>query len=542
MPSPIDLFPSEYTNYAFRMPNHEGILSNFDFTGREYLIPIYDTPAKNLLLKFGRQCEKSTTLGNKLISYSVLRPFIRSLYVTPSEQQTTVFSSERIATPIEMSPVLQNYMRNTGKKRVVDNVLLKVFNTGSRITFRYAHYDADSSRGISADKLVVDEIQDILLDVLPVLEECISHGTLKTKEYAGTPKTFDNPIEHYWAQFSTQYEWVIPCDSCGGGDYRHWNIIVYDSVQRKGLSCTRCGKVINPRHPDAGWASMRDENWLRNPPNGIIPYEGYRIAQPMVSWLSWEEVYDKKIKYPMSKFHNEVLGLSYDAGEKLVNKQALIDSSDSSIDENTIKNAVGRTPLFMGVDWGGGSETSSFTAISIIGYAGEKVMVFYMKRLTGMEAEPANVVNTICSLIDKYKVHLVGCDYGGGLDRNDTLIRRYGLQKILRYQYVNTKKIYFDSSLMRWMANRTEVLMALVNAINRTNVFSFPRWELWEHTAAPDILSLLLERSEKTGSSTIIRTPGQPDDIAHSLLYAFLASMVVYPRPDILTPDKEPSR
>jgi len=434
-------------------------------------------------------------------------------------------------------------MRNTGKKRVVDNVLLKVFNTGSRITFRYAHYDADSSRGISADKLVVDEIQDIILDVLPVLEECISHGTLKTKEYAGTPKTFDNPIEHYWAQFSTQYEWVIPCDSCGGGDYRHWNIIVYDSVQQKGLCCTRCGKVINPRHPDAGWASMRDESWLRNPPNGIIPFEGYRIAQPMVSWLSWEEVYDKKIKYPMSKFHNEVLGLSYDSGEKLVNKQALIDSSNPELPLNSLtQNFVGRVPLFMGIDWGGGSETRSFTAITIIGYDGEKVAVPFMKRLTGIEAEPGNVVDTVCKLVDKYRVHLIGCDYGGGLDRNDALIRRYGMQKILRYQYVNTKKLYFDSSLMRWMANRTEVLMALVNAINRTNVFMFPRWEDWEHTAAQDFLSLLLERSERSGNSSVIHTPGQPDDIAHSLLYAFLASMVVFPRPDILSPDKEPAR
>lgn len=488
----------------------------------------------------GLVTHNSTSLGNKLISFSVLQAYLRSLYVTPSEQQTTVFSSERISTPIEMSPDLQSFMRGSRKKRVVDNVLLKVFNTGSRITFRYAHYDADSTRGVSGDRLVVDEIQDILIDVLPVLEETISHSPIKTKEYAGTPKTFDNAIEYYWAQFSTQNEWVIPCDHCGGGDYRYWNVISYESVQRPGLCCTRCGKRIESRHPSAQWASMRDEAWLRNPPNGIIPFSGYRIAQPMVSWLKWEEVYDKKMRYTTAKFHNEVLGLSYDSGEKLVNRQALIDSSNPDMPniEFTSKY-VGRSPLFMGIDWGGGSETNSFTAVSIIGYDGDKIAIPYMKRFTGLEAEPGNVVNEVCKLIDKYKVHLVGCDYGGGLDRNDALIRRYGMLKILRYQYVNTKRLYFDGELMRWMVNRTECLMAMINAINRTNVFMFPRWETWEYTCAPDFEALLLERNNRNNTSMVSHTPGIPDDIAHSLLYAFLASMLTHPRPDILMPDKE---
>ena len=182
---------------------------------------------------------------------------------------------------------------------------------------------------------------------------------------------------------------------------------------------------------------------------------------------------------------------------------------------------------------------SSFTHVTIIGYDNDKIAVVYRKRFTGREAEPEFVVPEIEKLINKYRVHLIGADYGGGLDKNDTLIRRYGIEKVLRYQYCGAKKLFFDSEMMCWRVNRTECLMAMINAINRTNVFMFPAWETWEHTHAEDYLCLMMERDMKTQRAYIGKTAGKSDDGTHSLLYAFLASMVVYPRPDILQPDKE---
>ena len=207
-----ELFPSEFAAEVFLYPNSlTGKLEPLDFTGRRYLIPIYDTPNQRVLLKFGRQSEKSTFLGNKILTFSMLRENLQSLYVSPAEANTLTFSRDRIATPITTSPVLRSAIGKTD-----NNVLYKKFFNGSDIRFRNAFLNADRVRGNPCQNLVLDEIQDILLDVIPVIEETQSHSEfLKYRTYAGTPKSFDNTIEAYWSRDSTQYEWMVPCDSCG---------------------------------------------------------------------------------------------------------------------------------------------------------------------------------------------------------------------------------------------------------------------------------------------------------------------------------------
>lgn len=478
----------------------------------------------------------STTLGNKIITNMSMCPFLRTLYIAPQQKQVEEFSKTRISKPIRMSEGLKANMRG---KHVVDNVTEKEFANGSTISFRAVYFDADGTRGLAMDAVVADEIQDIYYDHFPVVEESVSHSKLKSLSYAGTPKTFDNSMEKYWG-ISTQCEWVIPCNRCGGGDYRFWNVVGYESVQPHGLSCTRCGKLIDARDPSAQWASMRSDEWLRNPPIEEI-FEGYRIAQPMVAWLKWSEIMTKKLTYSIALFHNEVLGLSYDSGTKLINPQALQTSSNPSLTFSMSKNYVGRTALYMGIDWGGGgTDSNSYTAITIGGYDGDKFTYIYMRKLEGMDAEPKNVERIVDQLVHEYRIHMIGTDYGGGHQYNDHLIRTYGLQKILRYQYVNTKLMFFDPTLMRFMVNRTEVMMAaLVNAINRTTVFMFPRWEEWGERYGGDFTCLRAEKNERTGNSFITKVPGTSDDVAHSAMYCFLASMVDRPRPDILTPDKE---
>lgn len=532
------LFPSEFATQALFLPNHEGRLSPLSFAGREYLIPVYDTPAQRLLLKCARQTEKSTLIGNKLLTYSVVRDFLRSLYVSPRDTQTVVFSKERLAMPINTSPYISQ--KATGKN-TSDNVYYKQFSNYSSITLRSAFLDADAVRGIATDNLVIDEIQDILYDNVPIIEECQSHSPLKLRTYTGTPKSFDNTIEYYWSKYSTQFEWMMPCDRCGLKGRRTWSMVEYDTVGLKGIICKKCGGLLNPKQPGAGWYSMRSSEWLKDPPSDVgIPMEGYRIPQPIVSWLTWKEILDKKARYSITKFNNEVLGLSHDSGEKLIRLQALKDSSDSNIMLNDPELLTRYGPLFMGIDWSGGGENgSSLTCVTIGGYVGGKYYIFYMKAFEGAEAEEDAMMAFIFHLIDKYKIHLVGTDYGGGLHTNDKLIRRYGVEKIIRFQYVGTKKFYYDSELARFMLNRTECMMALINAVNRTDTFRFPRWESWEHPFAAQFMSLYSEWNKANVTMTVTKTAGKPDDLVHSMLYSFFASMLAVPRPDIISPDKE---
>lgn len=519
----FNMFPSEFVGSFFKMPN-KGNLDKFDFTGREYLLPIYDTPAKRLLLQCGRQVEKSTTLGNIALTYALLQRHFRSLFVSPTQQQTETFSRDRISTPVEYSPQVQAFTRGENTK---NNVLYKKFITGSDITLRYAFLHADRVRGISADMLLLDEIQDILTEVIPVIEEALSHSQYKILRYSGTPKSLDNTISYYWSRFSTQNEWVIPCEACN-----KWNIISERNIGDTGLICEKCGKPIDPRNPRCQWASMRSPEWLKNPPIAI-PFEGYRVPQVITPWVNWNEIRDKKKRYNRAQFYNEVLGLGYDSGQKPITRELLRELSSGG---NSFAGSagLGKNNLYMGIDWGTGE--NSYTVVAIGGYIKDKFQYVYFKRFEGEEAEPENTLAAIEQLVNKYKIKLIGADYGGGFDRNDRLIRTFGIKRLARYQYVNTRRIYFDNALHRFMVNRTEALMALINALNRKNEIKLPAWEDFEHPFAEDLLSVFTEYNEARRTTVVTKTPGATDDTIHAMTYCFLVSMIRHPRPDIIAP------
>ena len=58
---------------------------------------IYNGRYQGLLLKTGRQVAKSTTLCNFLICEALSMPHFRSLYISPTQEQTRKFSHTRIA-------------------------------------------------------------------------------------------------------------------------------------------------------------------------------------------------------------------------------------------------------------------------------------------------------------------------------------------------------------------------------------------------------------------------------------------------------------
>jgi len=290
----------------------------------------------------------STLLGNTCLAYTALNPFFRALYVSPSNQQTKVFSRDRIKEPMEVSPVLRKYTSS----KMLANVLEKKLVNFSQITLRFAFLNADRCRGIPADKVIIDEFQDILLENVPVIEECASHSTFKLFTYAGTPKSLDNAIEHYWSRFSTQNEWIVPCKRHGtpkdSGSW-HWNILDEDNIGNKSLICDRCGKPIDPKDEDARWNSINPN------PKVEKPFEGYRIPQLMVPWIEHADILDKQRKYSRAKFYNEVLGRSYDSGTRPLTRADLLKNSWNQLSMAYYRDVIKWTsqyPVFMGVDWG----------------------------------------------------------------------------------------------------------------------------------------------------------------------------------------------
>lgn len=542
----IGVTPSQFVEFAIRMPNKKAnTYEPFSFLGREYLRMPYDVQSKRVLLMCGRQVEKTTMLGNKSLAYACVNNAFNILYVSPTNQQTKVFSQDRLKEPIETSEVLKAWTTT----KLSDNVFLKKFINRSQITLRYAYHNADRVRGIPADLILIDELQDILTDNIPVIEECASHSPHKYFGYSGTPKSYDNSIEKYWTEFSTQNEWVVPCydishvrvvgDTAVGA---HWNVLGERNITREGLACDVCGKLIDASGKGARWVSMNPS--LRESMGADGLFEGFRIPQLMVPWIPWVDIWDKRQRMSPSKFHNEVLGLSYDTGTRPLTREDLkknCNQGQMMTQESLVayrKSFGDGAQVYAGIDWGSGENT--YTVISLGAYLNGFFNVFYIHRFEHAEIEPTVQISLISQLINYWNVKLVGTDYGGGHDRNDALARKFGRKRIIKYQYSNPgQKVRWEEGLYRFLVHRTEVMSDIFNAIKRGDVFRFPDWSAFEDPFAQDMLNIFSEYNEQMRQIQYKKSKDVADDSFHSLLYCFLASMLHHPRFDVMNPEQK---
>jgi hypothetical protein len=527
------LLISEFVEFAVKL-SIAGGTRDFSFDEREYLRDIYDASSRRVLLKCGRQVEKSTLLGNLCLAYSALNPAFKTLYVSSAAQQAQVFSADRIKEPIDTSKVLSALTN----KDLSQNVFFKQFTNRSQIRLRYAFLSADRVRGIPADMILIDEIQDILTDNIPVIEECASHSEHKLMRYSGTPKSLDNTIEKYWADHSTQNEWLVPCDHCN-----NWNELGERNIGKKGPICGKCGEPINVRHERAQWASKQprtEENEDR------VSYEGFRIPQIMVPWVvadeeGWKDILLKQEQYSRARFHNEVLGLSFDMGTRPLKRNHIESCCLDSVKMAEVDDLVNKAGgvVFMGLDWGTG-ESSSFTVMTLGGYIEGRFTIFFAHRFTGQELEPPVQLDIIARMVHRAKVKLIGADYGGGFDRNDFLQRTFGREKVWKYQYAArpNQKLLWQPKLQRFIVHRTEVLSDMFNAIKRRQL-RFPCWNEFQAPYAEDMLNIFSEHNDMLNMTQYKISPGRSDDTMHSILYCFLVSMLYRSRPDILIPSRE---
>jgi hypothetical protein len=533
---PATIKPTQFTEFAVYMPNTDGTAGHtpFSFNQRPHLRRIYDTPSRRVLLCCARQTEKSTLLGNLIICYSCLVPSFKTLYVSPSATQTKTFSNDRIKETIETSPVLQKFTT----KMLSSNILEKQFINRSKVTLRYAYLNADRARGIPSWALFLDELQDILSDNISVIEQCLSHSPPQWKlyRYSGTPKTLDNILEYYRANWSTQGEWVVPCERHGGDTGRHWNILGERNIGKKGLVCERCKEPIIPYADGAQWARQVDGDVTK------VPFESYRIPQLMVPWIDWQnDIILPYESYGRDRFYNEVLGISYDSGLRPLTRPDLQSCCVDSITMSNLdryRQLSFAQPVFAGIDWGYGER--AYTVITLGTYEQMKFRVFFIHRFVGEEADPTIQLERITELLAYFNVRMIGCDWGAGFGMNDPLIRKFGRNRVAIFQYMARakRKVEWDKNLVRWKVHRTEVMSSIFTAIKKKKV-EFPRWEEFAQPFGQDMLNIYSEYNKQLRMIQYDHNPDNPDDSFHSLLYCWVGSMLIRPRPDIIAPNKE---
>jgi hypothetical protein len=526
---------------------------------RSYLKPIYDLSiqhpegSRNMILMWARQCEKSTTAACKSIALMASIPNMKALFIQPRFAQVSVFSQQRFKKIAEDSPRIAEEMLSTMN---IWQVGMKEFNNGSIANFRSCYLSADATRGVSADLVNIDELQDIVSDEVPVIEETQSHALPDRffRIYTGTPKSKMNVLPRRY-DLSSQFEWMVKCRWCP-----HWNFLDEKVIGDKSFICTKCGKELYPKkHKNPFDPNDFGGEWVAMRPSKLDECFGFRISQIQVPFQSFKRVHgklhDPEVPFPV--FQNEALGLASEEGELVLTEQDIRNACEEdrkAWDRPDGIKRVGR-PMFMGIDHGTGMRSTdtmgkarkkrAFTVVTIGTFgADEKFRIHYMEKFLGERSDLVKQPAMFDKLARQFGVVFCGSDYGFGHINNESLIDNYGWKPVdvgtpdpvmLEMQSTQQRALVkFDpkaGKYGRYLIDRFQNMRAVIDTIKKARI-RFPMFELMKNDPNPklpfidDFTSIFIEYDDYHKSMRYDHT--LPDDAFQSTMLCWLAARQYY--------------
>ena len=492
--------------------------------GRNYLKPIHEAEIDEILMMTGRQVEKTTTISVKMANNVLLRPFSSSLYVAPLNEQVKTFSRARLDKLFRYSQ--NDLVRKRYKSSdLVDQVFHKEFTNGAEIYMRNCYEEADNIRGLSTDDVCIDEIQDILVDAIPVILETQTRSKNKHRIFTGTPKSFANTIQQQWDK-SSQADWVIRCPACS----KH-QVLGVENVTPSAFICRnpRCKSVI----PDIARAMGR---WEHRYPEKRM--KGFRITQMMVPDISPADIFDKIENYPLIRLMNEVLGRSYEQADKPFTKDFLweITDRDFSMMHSITNSPFANIPTFLGIDWGEGEKDgkagTGYTVLTVCAYNPDgKFQVLFSKRFEkGKELDPDFQIRTIMNTVEVFRCRYVMADYGAGVKENKRLRKKLG-NRFAQVQYVGQqkKKINYDKNEFKFLIERSDWMTDFIDFAHDGGLRLFGKDDDGMLDVFYENFSAIYSEYRKSNNGLAEKlfyghAMSQPDDAFHSTFYAWFAS------------------
>lgn len=492
---------------------------------------IYDLAPDILTACCGRQIGKSVSLGASIISNSILRPFFSTLFVSPLAQQTSRFSSQYL-TPFCNSTIVKNHFVNTTDKK---NVFMKTFNNGSNVTLAYAETEADADRvrGVAADSMFYDEIQDASLEAIPILQETLAASEFMFKRFTGTAKGESNTLSILFKR-SNMMEWVVKCTHCG----RHAIPNEFDTCLKilsnnpMGPACPHCSQVLD----------MKTGRWLAGKPSEKN-HVGVHIPQFCIPARTtpkkWAGLVQKAKDYDYNKLSNEVFGLPVGAGGRPLSIRQVMgvcNPARTQFDTGFPKDERNILFTFMGVDWSVTGGVKSYTVLSVYGCnSSGKIYLLYAQRLDGMD-----ILAQVSRVLDVYRqfecTHM-GSDRGVGVLQGQLMKKALGGSPVSMINYVAAKtNLRFDVQGDFFAADRTLAIdTAVIKVKMGPSALECPCWALME-TFWEDALHVFEEETQ-AGRRVYRKDEDAPDDFLHSLTFAMIALMII--RNDFVYQDDE---
>jgi hypothetical protein len=511
--------------------------------------------ARITTFKTGRQVSKTTSQASHSIIRSNSMPNFTTLFVTPLFEQIRRFSTLYVKPFINTSPVKRLWSDTT----TVNSVLHQSFKNGSQMIFSFACLDADRIRGVSADEVDIDEIQDLNREHLPIIAETMSYSPWAISKRTGTPKTLDNTLEGSW-QESSQAEWFVPCFHCTTNGKPTWNIPTMEFHLEKMIGpwhngiteenpatiCHKCGRPISPRF--GRWVHRYEERrWHHagyHVPQIIMPLH-YRDPDKWAVLLAKQQ---GRGNTSIGTFYNEVLGESYDKAAKLVTMTELKaaaglgPNTDAQADTASVKYHM----RVLAVDWGGGGAKGvSFTTLALLGIKRDgKIDVIWGKRLLTPH-DHLGEAGQIRYYYDRFRCHYMAHDYTGAGSLRETFVIQAGVpqRKIMPCMYVRSASAapcyhvaptpMHPRDHYRVDKSRSLLLTCACIKTGLIKFFDYDHENAEEPGLIHDFLALIEEKTVTSGAGEIYRISRQEgfsDDFAQAVNIGCIASWYVTKR------------
>jgi len=492
---------------------------------------VYDVSPPTLTACCGRQIGKSVSLASAITTTSILRKHFSTLFVSPLSQQTSRFSTQYLE-PFINSPIVKNHFIDASSKK---NVFSRTFTNGSAVTLGYAEteQDADRIRGVSADQMYFDEVQDASLEALPILEETLSASEHMFRRYTGTAKGESNTLTVLFKR-SNMLEWVVRCTHCGKhaipNEFETCLKII--NANPNGPGCPHCGGLLD----------MKTGVWMAGKPS-VKNHVGVHIPQFCIPARTtpkkWAELVDKAKRYDHIKLSNEVFGLPVGAGGRPLSLRQVMgvcNPSRTSFDTGFPKDDRNILFTVLGVDWSVTGSEKSYTVVTVLGfdYSGKQYIV-YAQRLDGIDILAQ--VSRVIELYRQFECSHIASDRGVGVLQGQLMKRALGDDKVSMINYVAAKaNLRFDKEGNYFAADRTLAIDTAVIKIKMgPSKLESPAWSLME-TFWNDALHIYEEESH-SGRRLYRKDEDGTDDFLHSLVFANIAHMIV--KGDFTYQDKE---
>lgn len=483
---------------------------------------IYDLAPRTLTACCGRQIGKSVSLAASIISNSILRGHFSTLFISPLSQQTSRFSATYLG-PFCNSAIVKNHFITSSETK---NVFSKTFSNGSSVTLGYAEteQDADRVRGVAADAMFYDEVQDASWEALPILEETLSASDFSFRRYTGTAKGESNTLTLLFKR-SNMMEWVVKCPHCAryAIPNEFETCLKIATGNPDGPACPHCTKLLD----------MKTGTWMAGRPSETVNI-GVHIPQFSIpartTAKKWPELVDKVTKYDQIKLSNEVFGLPVGAGGRPLSIRqvmAVCNPDRTEFDTGFPEIGDSRSILYtvLGVDWSVTGSAKSYTVITVLGFDSMgKAYVLYAQRLNSIDILAQ--VDRVIAVYKRFKCTHMGSDRGVGVLQGQIMKRAIGTDQVSMINYVTAKtNLRYDKQGDFFAADRTLAIDTSVIKVKMgAGKLESPCWNLMD-SFWTDALHIYEEESI-SGRRLYKKDEDAPDDFIHSLTFAFIGNMV----------------